>query len=60
MFPLKIRSTVYHDSEASLEVSAATLYLGRFTDDENTFDNIEEPGYLLSLDSDAAIVQGMV
>jgi fatty acid synthase subunit alpha, fungi type len=51
---VKVTGQVYHQRKAVVEVTAA-LYRGRFTDYENTFDNVEEPDYLLTLVSDASV-----
>jgi fatty acid synthase subunit alpha, fungi type len=52
---VKVTGQVYHQKKAVIEVTAAFLYRGRFTDYENTFDNVEEPDYLLTLLSDASV-----
>jgi fatty acid synthase subunit alpha, fungi type len=52
---VKVTGQVYHQKKAVIEVTAAFLYRGRFTDYENTFDNVEEPDYFLTLESDASV-----
>jgi fatty acid synthase subunit alpha, fungi type len=48
--PVKVTGQVYHQKKGVIEVAAAFLYRGRFTDYENTFDNVEEPDYFLTLE----------
>ncbi|KAF8656258.1 hypothetical protein AX16_002694 [Volvariella volvacea WC 439] len=52
---VKVKGHVYRDSTPVIEVVSSFLYRGRFADYENTFETIEEPDYLVSLEDDAAV-----
>ena len=52
---VNIKGHVYREDKPVIGVVSSFLYRGRFTDYENTFQNIEEPGYLVRLPDDAAV-----
>jgi len=52
---VKVKGHVYRHGKQVIEVVSAFLYRGRFTDYENTFDTIEEPDYLVPLETDADV-----
>jgi fatty acid synthase subunit alpha, fungi type len=52
---VKVKGYVYRGSQAVVEVVFSFLYRGRFFDYENTFETMEEPSYLVTLDTDADV-----
>ncbi|KAG5638483.1 hypothetical protein H0H81_012415 [Sphagnurus paluster] len=52
---VKVKGHVYRGNEQVIEVISAFLYRGRFVDYENTFENTEEPDYIVPLETDAAV-----
>jgi fatty acid synthase subunit alpha len=52
---VKVKGHVYRDSAPVIEVISAFLYRGRFDDYENTFETIEEPDYVVPLETDADV-----
>ncbi|KAF8206176.1 fatty acid synthase [Mycena galopus ATCC 62051] len=46
---------VFRAGKPVIEVISAFLYRGRFTDYENTFETTEEPDYVVTLETDAAV-----
>jgi hypothetical protein len=52
---VRVKGHVYCGNRPVIEVVPYFLHRGRFTDYENTFQNIEEPGYLVQLPDDAAV-----
>ncbi|TFK27788.1 fatty acid synthetase alpha subunit [Coprinopsis marcescibilis] len=52
---VKVKGYVCSKGQRIIEVDSSFLYRGRFTDFENTFDTTEEPDYVVSLETDAAV-----
>ncbi|KAH9856627.1 fatty acid synthase [Lenzites betulinus] len=52
---VKVKATISRDGVPIVEVLSAFLYRGRFTDYKNTFELLEEPDYLVELETDAAV-----
>ncbi|TFK75163.1 fatty acid synthase [Pluteus cervinus] len=52
---VKVKGHVYREGKPVIEVVSAFLYRGKFTDYENTFENTEEPDYLVSLATEADV-----
>ncbi|KAJ6512975.1 fatty acid synthase [Mycena sanguinolenta] len=52
---VKVKGHVFRAGKPVIEVVSAFLYRGRFTDYENTFETTEEPDYIVTLDTDAAV-----
>ncbi|KAJ7041493.1 acyl transferase domain-containing protein [Mycena alexandri] len=52
---VKVKGHVFRAGKPVIEVISAFLYRGRFTDYQNTFETTEEPDYVVTLESDAAV-----
>jgi fatty acid synthase subunit alpha len=52
---VKVKGHVYREGKPVIEVVSAFLYRGQFSDYQNTFENTEEPDYLVELPNDAAV-----
>ncbi|KAL5526485.1 FAS2 [Sanghuangporus sanghuang] len=52
---VKVKGHVFRGDKPVIEVVSSFLYRGRFSDFVNTFEIIDEPDYVVSLDSDAAV-----
>ncbi|KAJ7762020.1 fatty acid synthase [Mycena maculata] len=52
---VKVKGHVFRAGKPVIEVVSAFLYRGRFTDYENTFETTEEPDYIVTLESEAAV-----
>ncbi|KAL7423454.1 hypothetical protein Q5752_001034 [Cryptotrichosporon argae] len=52
---VKVKGYVLRQGEPVIEVTSAFLYRGRFSDYENTFDTIDEPDYVVSLDKPTSV-----
>jgi fatty acid synthase subunit alpha, fungi type len=52
---VKVAAFILRNSKPVVEVTSCFLYRGRFTDYENTFEIVEEPDYVVSLENDAAV-----
>ncbi|KAJ7475067.1 hypothetical protein B0H11DRAFT_2428489 [Mycena galericulata] len=52
---VKVKGHVIRTGKPVIEVVSAFLYRGRFTDYENMFETTEEPDYVVTLESDAAV-----
>ncbi|KAJ7745730.1 fatty acid synthase [Mycena metata] len=52
---VKVKGHVFRADKPVIEVISAFLYRGRFTDYQNTFETTEEPDYVVTLQSDAAV-----
>ncbi|KAF7374647.1 Fatty acid synthase subunit alpha [Mycena sanguinolenta] len=52
---VKVKGHVFRAGKPVIEVVSAFLYRGRFTDYENTFETTEEPDYIVTLETDAAV-----
>ncbi|KAJ7158521.1 fatty acid synthase [Mycena filopes] len=52
---VKVKGHVFRAGKPVIEVISAFLYRGRFADYENTFETTEEPDYVVTLASDAAV-----
>ncbi|KAF9532470.1 fatty acid synthase [Crepidotus variabilis] len=52
---VRVKGHVYRNKQPIIEVTSSFLYRGRFTDFENTFETVEEPDYLVPLDTDTSV-----
>jgi fatty acid synthase subunit beta len=52
---VKVKGHIYHAGQPVVEVVSSFLYCGRFSDYQNTFENMEEPDYNVNLETDAAV-----
>ncbi|KZW02887.1 fatty acid synthase [Exidia glandulosa HHB12029] len=52
---VKVTGHVICDSKPVIEVTSSFLYRGRFDDFANTFEIVEEPEYIVKLETDAAV-----
>ncbi|KAI0826547.1 acyl transferase domain-containing protein [Trametes gibbosa] len=52
---VKVKGYILRDGERVIEVTSSFLYRGRFNDYQNTFETLEEPDYLVELESDADV-----
>ncbi|TXT15634.1 hypothetical protein VHUM_00137 [Vanrija humicola] len=52
---VKVKGFVLRNGEPVIEVNSAFLYRGRFTDFENTFETVDEPDYVVSLDKATSV-----
>lgn len=52
---VKVKGNVLRDDEPVIEVNSSFLYRSRFTDYDNTFETIDKPEYIVSLDDAAAV-----
>ena len=52
---VKVQGHVICEGKPVIEVTSSFLYRGQFTDYENTFETVEEPDYLVELNSDADV-----
>ncbi|KAJ7285205.1 fatty acid synthase [Mycena rebaudengoi] len=52
---VKVKGHVFRADKPVIEVISAFLYRGRFVDYVNTFETTEEPDYIVTLETDAAV-----
>jgi fatty acid synthase subunit alpha, fungi type len=52
---VKVKGHVFRDGKPVIEVVSSFIYRGRFTDFENTFENTDEPDYVVEIANDADV-----
>lgn len=52
---VKVKGHRHRNNQPVIEAISSFLYCGCFVDCENTFDTVEEPDYLVHLESDADV-----